>query len=124
VQRELVRSFHEAVCRPGHAATASLLARRHATTGAEEGSSSVMSGRRRSLERQTVCWGNEVHELATSSVAAWGETRPNLLRPRGAARAAHQEGPRTQWLQTDRRSRLQPARVHGHYPLALSRQSW
>jgi hypothetical protein len=29
------------------------------------------------LEQQTVCWSNEVHELATSSVAA-----------RGAARAA------------------------------------
>src|SRR6187399_2407763 len=40
------------------------------------------------LERQTVCWGNEVHELATSSAAAWGEARPNSLRPRGAARAA------------------------------------
>jgi hypothetical protein len=24
------------------------------------------------LERQAVCWGNGVHELATSGVAAWG----------------------------------------------------
>jgi endo-1,3-1,4-beta-glycanase ExoK len=40
------------------------------------------------LERQTVCWGNDVHELATSREAAWGEARPNSLRPRGAARAA------------------------------------
>jgi hypothetical protein len=42
----------------------------------------------RRLERQTACWGNENHELATSSAAAWGEARPNSLRPRGAARAA------------------------------------
>jgi cytochrome c oxidase subunit 2 len=27
------------------------------------------------LERQTVCWGNEIHELATVSVAAWGAAR-------------------------------------------------
>jgi hypothetical protein len=27
-------------------------------------------GRALTLERQTICWGNEVHELATSSAAA------------------------------------------------------
>jgi endoglucanase len=40
------------------------------------------------LKRQTTCWVNEVHELTTSSVAAWGEAQPNSLRLRGAARAA------------------------------------
>ena len=38
--------------------------------------------------RQTAGWGNDSPELAASNAVAWGEARPNSLRPRGAARAA------------------------------------
>ena len=42
----------------------------------------------RSRERPTDRWDNEGPENATKGSTAWGEARPNSLRPRGAARAA------------------------------------